>query len=103
VRILVVEDERKVARALREGLEAEHYDVRVAATGEEGFFLTGGQLPSTFARIGGWEQGPRRRPLRYLARCARWSPPRAWPHRAGRSRRVPWRGYGLFQCRASCS
>jgi PleD family two-component response regulator len=39
VRILVVEDERKVARALREGLEAEHYDVRVAATGEEGFFL----------------------------------------------------------------
>ena len=24
---------------LREGLEAEHYDVRVAATGEEGFFL----------------------------------------------------------------
>jgi two-component system copper resistance phosphate regulon response regulator CusR len=39
VRILVVEDERKVARALREGLEAEHYDLRVAATGEEGFFL----------------------------------------------------------------
>ena len=39
VRILVVEDERKVARALREGLEAEHYDVRVATTGEEGFFL----------------------------------------------------------------
>ena len=39
MRILVVEDERKVARALREGLEAEHYDVRVATTGEEGFFL----------------------------------------------------------------
>ena len=39
VRVLVVEDERKVARALREGLEAEHYDVRVASTGEEGFFL----------------------------------------------------------------
>src|SRR5215510_9871735 len=39
VRILVVEDERKVAKALREGLEAEHYDVRVACTGEEGFFL----------------------------------------------------------------
>lgn len=31
MRILVVEDERKVARALREGLEAEHYDVRMAA------------------------------------------------------------------------
>src|SRR5262245_51589316 len=39
MRVLVVEDERKVARALREALEAEHYDVRVAATGEEGFFL----------------------------------------------------------------
>jgi two-component system copper resistance phosphate regulon response regulator CusR len=39
VRILVVEDEQKVARALREGLEAERYDVDVASTGEEGFFL----------------------------------------------------------------
>jgi DNA-binding response OmpR family regulator len=39
MRVLVVEDEKKVARALREGLEAEHYEVRVAATGEEGFFL----------------------------------------------------------------
>src|SRR5215468_8196102 len=39
MRVLVVEDERKVARALREGLEAEHYDVDVASTGEEGFFL----------------------------------------------------------------
>jgi DNA-binding response OmpR family regulator len=39
VRVLVVEDERKVAKALREGLEAEHYTVRVASTGEEGFFL----------------------------------------------------------------
>jgi DNA-binding response OmpR family regulator len=36
---LIVEDERKVAKALRDGLEAEHYDVRVASTGEEGFFL----------------------------------------------------------------
>ena len=39
MRVLVVEDERKVAKALREGLEAEHYTVRVASTGEEGFFL----------------------------------------------------------------
>ena len=39
MRVLVVEDERKVARALREGLEAEHYEVCVASTGEEGFFL----------------------------------------------------------------
>jgi two-component system copper resistance phosphate regulon response regulator CusR len=39
VRILVVEDEQKVANALREGLEAECFDVRTAANGEEGFFL----------------------------------------------------------------
>jgi two-component system copper resistance phosphate regulon response regulator CusR len=35
----VVEDETKVARALKEGLEGEHYEVTVARTGEEGFFL----------------------------------------------------------------
>jgi len=39
VRILVIEDEKKVANALREGLEAEHYEITIAATGEEGFFL----------------------------------------------------------------
>ncbi|MGH8766510.1 MAG: response regulator [Burkholderiales bacterium] len=39
MRILVVEDEGKVANALREGLEAVHYEVRVAATGEQGFFM----------------------------------------------------------------
>jgi len=39
LRILVVEDEAKVARALQEGLEREEYDVVVARTGEEGFFL----------------------------------------------------------------
>jgi DNA-binding response OmpR family regulator len=38
VRILVVEDEPKVARALKDGLEAEHYDVTLARTGEDGFF-----------------------------------------------------------------
>lgn len=38
MRILVVEDEAKVARALQEGLAGEHYDVVVAQTGEEGFF-----------------------------------------------------------------
>ena len=35
MRILVVEDERKVANALREGLEAEQYHVTLAHTGEE--------------------------------------------------------------------
>jgi two-component system copper resistance phosphate regulon response regulator CusR len=38
VRVLVIEDEHKVARALREGLESEHYQVEVSATGEDGFF-----------------------------------------------------------------
>ncbi len=42
--ILVVEDEPKVARAVREGLETEHYDVTVAITGEEGFFLATTQV-----------------------------------------------------------
>jgi two-component system copper resistance phosphate regulon response regulator CusR len=37
--ILVVEDEVKVAGAIRQGLEAEGYKVRVAHTGEDGFFL----------------------------------------------------------------
>lgn len=37
--ILVIEDEPKVAKAIREGLESEHYRVTVAATGEEGYFL----------------------------------------------------------------
>lgn len=37
--ILVVEDELKVAGALRQGLEAEGYGVRLAHTGEDGFFL----------------------------------------------------------------
>ena len=39
MRILVVEDEKKVAKALEEGLEAEHYEVAVAHTGEDGFYL----------------------------------------------------------------
>lgn len=37
VQILVVEDEPKVAGALREGLETEGYQVTVAETGEDGF------------------------------------------------------------------
>ena len=38
MRVLVVEDERKLAEVLKAALEAEHYDVVVAATGEDGFF-----------------------------------------------------------------
>jgi DNA-binding response OmpR family regulator len=36
--VLVVEDERKLAQVLAAALEAEHYDVVVAATGEDGFY-----------------------------------------------------------------
>ncbi len=43
VRILVVEDEAKVAKALRDGLTAEQYEVETAQTGEEGFYLAQAQ------------------------------------------------------------
>jgi two-component system copper resistance phosphate regulon response regulator CusR len=39
MRILVIEDERKLGDALQEGLEAEQYQVSLAHTGEEGFYL----------------------------------------------------------------
>ena len=38
MRILVVEDERKIAQILVAALETEHFDVVVAPTGEDGFF-----------------------------------------------------------------
>ena len=38
VHILVVEDEPKLANALKEGLEDERYEVSVAKSGEEGFY-----------------------------------------------------------------
>src|SRR5260221_2220560 len=44
MRILVIEDETKVARALKEGLEEEHYYVAVAKTGEEGFFRANAEM-----------------------------------------------------------
>jgi DNA-binding response OmpR family regulator len=40
VRILVIEDEQKLGKALQEGLLAEQYHVSLAQTGEEGFYLT---------------------------------------------------------------
>ena len=36
--VLVVEDEPKLAAAIREGLETQGYQVAVAHTGEEGFY-----------------------------------------------------------------
>jgi DNA-binding response OmpR family regulator len=39
VKLLVIEDEPKVGHAVQEGLQAEGYEVALAETGEEGFFL----------------------------------------------------------------
>jgi DNA-binding response OmpR family regulator len=39
MRLLVIEDEPKVGHALQEGLQAEGYEVALAETGEDGFFL----------------------------------------------------------------
>ena len=41
MRILVVEDERKIAEFLRKGLKAEGYAVDIAPDGEQGHFLVG--------------------------------------------------------------
>jgi len=38
VRVLVVEDERKIAAILAQALTADHYDVVLAGNGEDGFF-----------------------------------------------------------------
>jgi two-component system copper resistance phosphate regulon response regulator CusR len=43
VRILVVEDEIKVARALEDGLAAEGYEASIAHTGEDAFFVINAQ------------------------------------------------------------
>jgi two-component system copper resistance phosphate regulon response regulator CusR len=44
VRVLVVEDERKLAQVLSSALQAEHYEVVVAATGEDGFYRANAEL-----------------------------------------------------------
>jgi DNA-binding response OmpR family regulator len=44
VRVLVVEDERKLAEAVASALRAEHYDVVVASTGEDGFFRANAEV-----------------------------------------------------------
>jgi two-component system copper resistance phosphate regulon response regulator CusR len=44
VRVLVVEDERKLAQILSSSLQAEHYDVVVARTGEDGFFRANAEV-----------------------------------------------------------
>lgn len=44
MRLLVIEDEAKVAQALKEGLESERYEVVVAKTGEDGFFRANAEM-----------------------------------------------------------
>ncbi|MBI4719860.1 MAG: response regulator transcription factor [Chitinivibrionia bacterium] len=39
MRILIVEDEKKVAKALKTGLEDEQFEVVLSETGEDGYFL----------------------------------------------------------------
>jgi two-component system, OmpR family, copper resistance phosphate regulon response regulator CusR len=39
VRILVIEDEQKLGRAIQEGLQADQYTVSLAHTGEDGYYL----------------------------------------------------------------
>lgn len=43
MRLLIVEDEAKVADALKQGLTAEGYETAIAGTGEEGYFLAHAQ------------------------------------------------------------
>ena len=47
MRVLIVEDERKVADALRTGLESDEFEVSIARTGEEGFFQASTQAFDT--------------------------------------------------------
>ncbi len=44
-RILIIEDDNKLARALAAGFESEGYDVHSASTAEEGFFLIHSERP----------------------------------------------------------
>jgi DNA-binding response OmpR family regulator len=44
VRVLVVEDERKLAQIISSALQAEHYDVVVSPTGEDGFFRANAEM-----------------------------------------------------------
>jgi two-component system, OmpR family, copper resistance phosphate regulon response regulator CusR len=44
VRILVVEDERKLGQVLASALQEEHYDVVLAPTGEDGFYRANAEM-----------------------------------------------------------
>ena len=61
MRLLVIEDEKKVASFIEKGLEEEHYAVDVAHDGEEGLYLTETNdydlvvLDLMIPKIHGWE------------------------------------------------
>lgn len=44
MRVLVVEDEPKIAAVLASALQADHYDVAVASNGEDGFFRASAEV-----------------------------------------------------------
>jgi DNA-binding response OmpR family regulator len=44
VRVLIVEDERKLAQVISSALQAEHYDVVVSPTGEDAFFRANSEI-----------------------------------------------------------
>ncbi len=44
INILVIEDEKKVAKALKDGLEKENFETKTAFNGEEGFFLISSEI-----------------------------------------------------------
>ena len=44
MRVLVVEDERKLAHVLASALQAEHYEVVVSLTGDDGFFRANSEV-----------------------------------------------------------
>ena len=44
MRILVIEDEKKLAEAIRDSFAAEHYEVTLAYIGEDGFFRINAEL-----------------------------------------------------------
>lgn len=44
MRVLIVEDERKLAQVVASALQAEHYDVVVAPTGEDGFLRANAEV-----------------------------------------------------------
>lgn len=49
MRVLIIEDDEKTARALASGLEGSGFSTATAHTGEEGFFLLNEQAPDTAA------------------------------------------------------